>query len=181
MSVFKVLTKKKYAFIAIAVTLLFIVFAAWLPNLHLITRTMTRADMTVWQKSSLLTGLLGSLKTNFTPLSRSITIISALLAGAQVSLLVYFISRSVQAKKEAGTSVLGLVFGILGVGCASCGSVLLTSLIGLGTATTIMGTLPLRGQELGLLGIGMLGVSLAFTVKKINDPLICGVDNKGGI
>lgn len=158
----------KYLGLSLSVFLIIVAFAAWLPNLHLITQVMASPAMTIWQKTSLLTGLLGSLQTNFTPLSRTITFIIAALAGIEVSLLVYY-------RQSLGMSVFGVAVGMLGVGCASCGSVVLTSLLGFGLATTVLGFLPFRGQEFGIMGIGILLWAIYSTIKKINSPFACEV------
>ena len=178
MTVVKIIAQPKYLAVAVGVALVVIAFAAWLPNLHLITQTMTSATMTLWQKTNLITSLLGSLQTNFSPLSRLITFISAGLAGIQVSLLVFYLKQTARIQQTMGMSTLGIATSMLGVGCASCGSVVLTSLIGFGSATAVLGFLPFRGLEFGVLGIGILLAAIYFTIKKINDPLVCGVRSK---
>lgn len=157
------------------VALTVVAFAAWLPNLHLITKTMTSKTMTLWQKTNLVTSLLGSLQTNFTPLSRTIMIVSATLTGIQSSLLVYYLRQSIRIQREMGVSLAGVATSLLGVGCASCGSVVLTSLVGFGSATTVLGILPFRGREFGFLGIIILLIAISFTLKKINQPYVCEV------
>lgn len=180
MTVIEITKQPKYLAVAIIVSLTVIAFAAWLPNLHLITKTMTSATMTLWQKTNLMTSLLGSLQTNFTAFSRVVTFISAGLVGIQVSLLAYYIRRTVKLQQSMGMSAIGIALSLLGVGCASCGSVLITSFIGFGATTTLLGFLPFRGQEFGFLGIGILLYAIQLTIKKINDPLVCGVKRKGG-
>lgn len=175
MTVVKIVTQPKYLAVAITATLMLIAFAAWLPNLHLITKIMTSSTMTLWQKTNVLTGLLGSLQTNFTLLSRSVTFISAGLAGIQVSLLVYYLTQTARATQSMGMSAVGVATSMLGVGCASCGSVVLTSLVGLGSATAVLGILPLRGQEFGFIGIVVLLFAISFTVKKIDQPFVCDI------
>ncbi len=178
MPVVKIITNPKYLLLSTVVGLMVIAFAAWLPNLHLITKTMTSSTMTLWQKTNLLTALLGSLQTNFTPLSRIVTFVSAILAGVQISLLVYYIKQTVRVQQSMGMSALGVATSMLGVGCTSCGSVVLTSLIGFSSATAILGFLPFRGQEFGILGIGILLFAIHLTVKKINQPYACEVRRK---
>ena len=179
MTVIEIIRQPKYLAVAITVSLAVIAFAAWLPNLHLITKTMTSSTMTLWQKTNLLVGLLGSLQTNFTPLSRLVTFVTAAFAGVQLSLLIFYIRQTAKLQQSMGMSALGVATSMLGVGCASCGSVVLTSLIGFGATTTVLGVLPFRGQEFGFLGIGILLFAIHFTMKKINDPLVCGVKSKG--
>ncbi|HEX9817458.1 MAG TPA: hypothetical protein VGA89_00995 [Patescibacteria group bacterium] len=175
MTVVKIVLQPKYLAVAITTSLLVIAFAAWLPNLHLITRTMTSTTMTLWQKTTLITSLLGSLRTNFTPLSRLVTITTATLAGVQISLLAYYLKQTAQIQRSLGVSTLGITASMLGVGCASCGSVVLTSLIGFGSTTVVLGFLPLRGQEFGLLGIAILLLAIYITVKKINSSPVCKI------
>ena len=173
MTVVKIIAQPKYLAVAIAIALIVIAFAAWLPNIHLITKIMTSSTMTLWQKTNLMTSLLGSLQTNFTPLSRLVTFISAGLAGVQVSLLVYYVRQTAKAAQSMGMSAIGVATSMLGVGCASCGSVVLTSLIGFGSATAILGFLPFRGQEFGFIGIVILLFAISFTLKKISQPYVC--------
>lgn len=177
-SVANVISKPKYLLLTTLTTLILLAFAAWLPNLHLITQTMTSSTMTVWQKTNLVTSLLGSLKTNFTLLSLFVTITSSALTGILVSLFIYYIKRAIKIQQTLGASFAGIVFSLFGVGCASCGSVVLTSFIGLGTTTAIVGMLPFRGQEFGLLGIAITMFAITVVLKKINDPAICGVRRK---
>src|SRR3989344_4310380 len=100
----KVITNPKHLALSTLVALIVIAFAAWLPNLHLITRTMTSSSMTVWQKTNLLTSLLGSLQTNFTPLSRVVTMTTAVLTGLQSSLLVFYIRQTAAIQQSMGAS-----------------------------------------------------------------------------
>ena len=178
MMVIKIIAQSKYVAVAIAVALMVIAFAAWLPNLHLITQTMTSETMTLWQKTNLMTSLLGSLQTNFTPLSRSVTFISAGLAGVQVSLLVFYLKQTSRIQQSMSMSTLGVASSLLGVGCASCGSVVLTSFIGFGSAMAILGFLPFRGQEFGFIGIVILLVAISFTLKKIYQPYVCVIERR---
>lgn len=165
----------KYLVFTLLIALILIAFAAWLPNIHLITKAMTSSTMTLWQKTNLITSLLGSLQTNFTTLSRNLTILSATLTGVQASLLIYYVRRSILIQREVGASVAGMASSLLGVGCASCGSVVLTSIIGFSSATTLLGILPFRGQEFGFVGIAILLGAISFTLRKINQPLDCEI------
>ncbi len=172
----RIIQQPKYLLVIAIVTLTVIALAAWLPNIHLITKTMTSKTMTVWQKTNLVTSLLGSIQTNFSPLSRTVTIISATLTGIQTSLLIYYLRQTIMVQREMGVSLLGVATSLLGVGCASCGSVVLTSLIGLSSASTVLGILPFRGQEFGFLGIAILLMAIIYTMKKINQPFLCKVE-----
>ena len=163
----------KYWLLTVAVALTVLVFVIWLPNFHLITQTMTGSAMTFWQKTNLLAGLLGSWRTNFTFFSQLVTAISAVLIGVQTSLLVFSLRQTIRLQKSFGVSFGGMVVSLLGVGCVSCGSVIITSIIGLGAASAILGWLPFQGQEIGVIGISFLLLAIGLTVKKINQPVVC--------
>lgn len=168
-----IIRRPKYLLMTTIISLAMIAFAAWLPNLHLITKVMTSSTMNIWEKTNLLTALLGSLETNFTPLSRTLTITSATLTGIQASLLIYYLRRSIRIQAEMGVSFTGILTSLIGVGCASCGSVVLTSLIGIGSATVILKALPFKGQEFGFMGIIILVTAIFFTMRRINQPMNC--------
>jgi len=174
----RLLSQPKYVAIAVTVALAVTAFAAWLPNLGLVYKTVLSSTMTVGEKSNLLFALLGSLKTNFTPLALAITLFTAVLAGIQTSLLSYYLGQSFKLNQALGTSTLGVVSSMLGIGCASCGSVALTSFLGLGASASLLIFLPLKGQEFGILGIVVLIMSILHTVKKINQPILCKTKEK---
>ena len=174
----KVFTKFKYILLTIIIASFLIAFIAWLPNLHLITRTMSSSSMTFIEKTNLILSLLGSLKTNFTAWSLFTADSIAVLTGIQVSLLVYYLEKFISAKNELGMSVSGIFISILGVGCATCGSVILTSVIGISSTTAIITYLPLMGQEFGNIGISILLFAIYSLVKKIEQPYGCQIRSK---
>ena len=75
----------------------------------------------------------------------------------------------------------GIIAGFIGVGCAACGSVILSSIFGIGATAGFIGFLPLKGQEFSLLAVGILGFSNFMISKKILDPAICKIDGLGNI
>lgn len=174
----KVITNPKYIALALIVTLSLVAFAAWLPNIHLITKTMSSSTMTLWEKTNLMTSLLGSLQTNFTATSRLLTVTSASLAGIQVAFLAAYIRQTAQLQQTMGMSFLGTAASLLGVGCASCGSVVLTTVFGLGSMAVILRLLPLKGQEFGIIGVGILLFAIKQTVDKVNQPGVCKVERR---
>lgn len=171
----RVFLKPKYATIAALVALSLIVFAVWLPNLRLITVSLASSSLTLGQKVGLLTALLGSIETNFTTLSRSLLITSAVLMGIQVALATYYIRQTARLQQDMGISFIAMSLSLLGIGCASCGSVLLATLFGFGAMTSMVRLLPFKGQEFSILGLAILVFAIWHTVKKINQPIVCEV------
>ena len=96
---------------------------------------------------------------------------SALLIGTNVALLwYYFEEMGGISKRIKAVGLLGTLVGLIGAGCAACGSLsiipLLTFLGGVG----FLNALPLYGNEISLIGIALLGISIALQVRAIKSP-----------
>ena len=173
----KVFRKPTYILLALITSSTVFAFAVWLPNIPLIVKVMGHPGISLTQKLDLPISLLGSIVTNFTLLSASYTIAIAILFGINVSMVVYFLRRRVDEVKQSGvaTGLFGITSGVIGMGCAACGSFLLTSLLSLVGASGILAFLPLNGGEFGILGVALLGTSLYMTAKKIQNPAVCKI------
>mgnify|MGYP001583621323 CR=1 FL=1 len=149
----KVFRNFRLTLLAIAVAVAVFLFAVWLPNFGLITRVVFDSSVSIENKVQLPWSLLGSIGTNFTPLSATYTIVIAILFGVYIAMLTYFLKRR---SKEVGqgrivTGFLGIASGVLGVGCAACGSFLLTSVLPIVGASSALALLPLGGSEFGIM------------------------------
>ncbi|MEK7151840.1 MAG: hypothetical protein AAB523_01815 [Patescibacteria group bacterium] len=170
----KVLRRPLYAMLAASVGLLVFIFATWLPNLGLIA-DIFRSHATLAQKIEIPWSLLGGIATNFSLLSASYTIGIAVFFGLNVALAVFLLRRGVAnaAQKGMAGSVLGIVSGAFGIGCAACGSFLLTTVLAWFGAASAVALLPLAGAEFGLLGLALLVLSLYLTAKQIESSAVC--------
>lgn len=154
-------------------------FAVLLPNIQLIAVVVLSDTASVVEKIHFLLSLYGSIGTNFTLVSASSVIAIAILFGINVSLLVYYIrrvrgvARNVKSTSVAGIG--GLMSGMLGVGCAACGTFVLTSALALVGAGGIVTYLPFKGGEFGFIGIGLLLYSTHSLIQKIDRPVVCRV------
>jgi hypothetical protein len=173
-----VLSKPRYLFLAVTLSLIVLSVAIWLPNLHLISNTLSSSHLTITEKTNIVTSFLGGLKTNFSTLSRTLTITTSILFGINMSLLIYYFQKRFRLEKTAGMSAAGMLSGLLGVGCASCGSVIISSLFGFGATASVIGIFPLKGQEFGLLGVVFLTTSIVVLAQKIQHPLFCAPGEK---
>jgi len=115
----------------------------------------------------------GTFTTNFTVLSQVLIVITSFLAGVNVPLIAHYFKNRVSAQKAAGTSIFGILIGLFGIGCASCGSVVLSSVIGMSAATGVLTFLPLHGAEFSILGIIVLAWATWAIIKRINGPNVC--------
>ena len=173
----KMFQKPAYAILALVLSAVMFAFTAWLPNIRLIASVAGSPDASFSQKLGIPLSLLGSITTNFTLLSAMYTIAITVLFGVSMAMMVYFLRRKISKVKQGGiaTGFLGVASGVVGVGCAACGSFLLTSGLTLVGASSILAYLPLSGGEFGILGVILLSVSIYLTAQKIQNPAICKI------
>lgn len=91
--------------------------------------------------------------------------------------MIFYLRRRISLEKNTGVGWIGMILGFLGVGCTSCGSLVLSSIFGLAATASFIGILPFRGLEFGILGALLLLFSTYLIVKKIQNPLLCQVDH----
>lgn len=172
----KVFRKPVYAVLALCLSASVFAFAVWLPNIRLVADIVSSPDVPLSSKFGFPLSLLGSIATNFTLLAASYTIATALLFGVYTAMIIYFLKRRIREVGQGGiaTGFLGITSGVLGVGCAACGSFLLTSLtfVGVGGIVT---SLPLGGSEFGILGTILLAAAVYMTAKQIENPAVCRI------
>jgi hypothetical protein len=173
----KVFRKATYITLSLSISVVVFAFAVWFPNLSLIVKIMGHPGISFSQKLDLPISLLGSIATNFTLLSATYTIAIAILFGMNVAMLVFFLRRRIADVRQTGigTGFIGIASGVLGIGCAACGSFLLTSILSLFGVSGVLVYLPLAGGEFGILGVILLSVSIYLTAKKIQNPAVCKI------
>jgi hypothetical protein len=136
---------------------------------------VTSQTLSVSQKALFLWSLLGAITTNYSILTAWLLIIIALLSGLNIAVSTYYFKQRLAFQKAYGVSLLGMLAGFIGIGCASCGSIFLATLIGVGATASVTGAMPLQGQEFTILSILLLIGTLYYTAKKAGDPLVCGI------
>src|SRR3989344_8289684 len=170
-AVLTILANVRSLVVACTVAALVFVFAVWLPNFRLLFLVWTDSSISLGDKLTLPISLLSSIATNFTLLSASYTIAIALLAGINTALIVHLIRTRGVFGGGAAIGASGIFTGALGLGCAACGSLILTSLIGIAGGIGILALLPLRGSEFGIVGVVLLGFSTYLLARQITKPL----------
>jgi hypothetical protein len=178
-TVVRVYKNTRYALLTAVASFLFFTGALWLPNISLIERFVASDSQTYVNKITFLFSLYGSVFSSHTLYSATVAVVIAVLSGVNVSLLVYYIRRAQKAstgmKRTSVTSLGGLIVGILGVGCAACGSVVVTALLALFGVGGLLFLLPFGGAEFGVLAIILLLTANYYLLKHIGNPLVCRV------
>ena len=99
-----------------------------------------------------------------------------ILSSISITFLIFFIKNQVRRGFDNGLSFMGVVLSLFGVGCLSCGSALLISLLGISTASAIIGFLPLKGVEFSIISVVLLFWSIHLVSKKIQNPEYCKIN-----
>lgn len=167
----------KYILLATIVGLSVLGFTILLPNLKLIGLVSADSSVSIGDKIGLFIALLGAIATNFTLLSALTTIIISLLVGVNVAFMLYLYRRQKAALSGSSVpvSVSGMTAGIFGVGCATCGSFILTGFLTAVGGIGILAILPFRGQEFGIIGVILLLYTTYFLAQKIIGPVTCEI------
>jgi|SRR3989344_204095 len=171
-----ILRRPLYAVIALATAFVTFALSVWLPNLDFIATFISSPRVALGEKIAFLWSSLGAITTNFSLLAALLTIAISILFGLNVALTVYYFQRRLQFQKVAGIGTLGMLLGLVGVGCASCGSIVLSIFLGIGATAAVTGVLPFGGQEFSMLSVAVLFGTLYVIAKKAGDPLVCDFD-----
>jgi len=117
----QVFSVKRYLALGFIIASVVFTLAVWLPNFKLIVQVLTASTASITDKIGILAGLFGSIKTNFTFISASYTIIIAVLFGVNIAMLAYHMRRNKQLanSRDVAASFGGIVSGFFGIGCAA--------------------------------------------------------------
>ena len=167
-----------YVLLAAITALITFVLTTWLGNLGLIWQIATSEWLPLADKAGILAALVGSIGTNFTLFSASTAIAIAVLFGLNIAVMTYDFRERRMRTMQSGqvvtaASLGGLLSGLFGIGCAACGTFVLSPVLAFFGIGTFAAALPFGGEEFGALGVGMLSLSLILCAKKIGQPMIC--------
>lgn len=153
----------------------------WLPNLDLIWSVVSGGSMSTSGKAAFLWSSLGAIDTNFTTLGASLTVAVAVLLDLNVAVAVRYARRRAAEARAGGAALGGVTLALVGVGCSSCGAIVLSSLLGAGAAASFVASLPLGGQELSIASVAALAATLVVTLRKASRPVICAAGPRGAL
>ena len=159
----------------ILVTLFLVValFQIWLTSYTIIHFVFTSSILSWRDNISILGSSVIAFFEEITMLTQAGVLLMALLIGLNLTLLIFYFKRHFKTQGAAGVSVFGMVLGVLGVGCISCGPVVFTSILGLALSTNLLTFLPLRGGEFTIIAMCLLLISTYLIAQKISRPFSC--------
>jgi len=174
-SFFKIFTKPFYlTSAAIAVFFVFSLLSI-LPNISFIKDILLSPSINTASVIEIIFRIIWGTAANFTSASMLYMVLLSFLIGINVSLLIFYVRlrRVFFGAKKGVVGVLGFLSGVIGLGCASCGSILLTSFLPIFGLGWLVAFLPLHGAEFSILSIILLVWSAKVIFRGINTPMVC--------
>ena len=163
-----------YCLFAAALAGIAYLLVVWFQNTSLIFAMLTNPALPVRDAVRISVQLLAAALSDLSPLSMLYVLIFAGLLGINGSLLLFYFRMYRAAPGAIAVSgILGSLAALLGFGCAACGSIFLSAL--LGTGAGFLSFLPFAGEEIGWGGLLLLLISTIVLVRAINKPRICPI------
>lgn len=170
-----VLRKKSYLVLLFSIFVFWIIVNALIINKGAVGLVITTDYIKFSSKVSILWHSFLNTWVLISTMEKIFLLIIAILVGYSITILSFYIKRRITGGAYDGKSFFGILVSLLGVGCASCGSVILSSLLGLSAAGAVIGFLPLNGIEFLIISIALLCWSIYNVSKKIQNPALCKI------
>ncbi len=128
----RVLRRPRYVILAAVLSVVFLEFIFWLNNLPMLQYILTVPTLSLAVKMQFLASTYTSVwQSSSSPLAISLLVLS-LIQGATLSILIYIVRHQradTAALKAVGNSSLASILATLGLGCAACGTSLITPIL----------------------------------------------------
>lgn len=168
-----------YSLLWLFISLCVFSVTVWFSNWDAIFLIFSLNEITFIEKFQFLFSFYGSIETNFSAISATATILISILFGLTVVLFIHYVKimRGFKGIESVGaTSIGGIVSGFFGIGCASCGSIILVALLSQIGAGGVLFLLPFGGEEFSFIAVILLGYSVYILLKKIHSPQVCEIE-----
>lgn len=140
-TVFSIMKKPKYLGLAFLVMIMFFELTYWLFNLNILTKILTSGNITLLEKGEVLLSPIEAIGTTNGSFQVIMMLVLSALQGIMIAALTYVIrnQKTVDAKLIGGSTIAGLL-AVIGLGCPSCGTSLITPIVAIfisGSATSV--------------------------------------------
>jgi hypothetical protein len=147
-------------------------------NLPLVSDVVVGGSLPLGARLRVLVALYPFLGTSYSALTGGTLLLVAALVGVNLAMVAYHVGVHGLGARKGGGSAVGVTLGMLGAGCAACGSALLAGLFSLFGVSGLLLLLPFEGLELSLLALVSLVLSMYWIADGIRggDVNGCPVD-----
>lgn len=163
--------------LASALSLSVFILTASAGSYGLLGHVLRNAGLSLFAKVTLMFQILSTPFYNLLSSETFFLLAVSVLIGINITLAIFYIRLRRSTPSASGTigTIGGLVAALLGVGCAACGSLILTSVaVSLG-GLSLLAALPFGGAEIGYLGALLVGISTVILIRGINKPAVCPI------
>ena len=169
--------KRRYVFSGIAVTLVVFLGGIWASPFPLVSRICLDTSIPLSERWSLSVHLLSSSFSDVPSFEMVYLATIAILIGINTSLVLAYVRMRRDKMRATGVAsgLLGTLAGLLGLGCAACGTFVLSPLLVTIGAGGLIASLPFGGEELKYIGIILLLLSAYLLARDLNKPSVCAV------
>lgn len=127
-----------------------------------------------YKRTTLFLSSFFDISSSFTLGSFILATLGSFLGGINLSLAYTYIKIRGQVLVKSGLySGIGLLFAFFGIGCAACGTALLSVILGFFGFSAMLNVLPYQGQEIGYVGLIFLCTATYTLAKKVMTPYVC--------
>lgn len=103
-----------------------------------------------------------------------LAVLGSFVGGINLSLAYTYMRLRGEVILHSGLySGIGLLFAFFGVGCAACGTALLSVVLGFFGFSAMLNVLPYQGQEIGYIGLIILCIATYTLAHKVAVPNVC--------
>lgn len=163
-----------YLIFAVGFTFFTLAVSVWLRNFSMLTAIFGSSRISFSDKILLFVKLLFNVGIGIDLFSLFFLLVLSILSGFNAALIVYFFVRQKKIYAKQGVAASsGILIGLLGTGCAACGTFVLSSLLASFGAAGAIVSFPFGGEELSVLGIFLLLSSIFLLLKEIKSRNIC--------
>ncbi len=142
-------------------------------NLELVAFALT-SELPIKNRLTILLALYPFMGTAYSVLTGLAVLVVAGLVGTDLALVTYHVRENRLAVPESSGSAIGVTLGLLGAGCAACGSTILVGVFSLLGATSFLALLPYDGLEFSGLAVVALVLSMFWLADGMRDGSIRG-------
>lgn len=173
-SLYLIVTRKDSRLVIIVSTVVFFLLLLVAQNGKASSQVLSFDFLPVTKRLSLFFGTFFDFKSTFTSGSLMLAILGSFLGGINLSLAYTYMKIRGRLILRSGLySGIGLIFAFFGVGCAACGTALVSLIIGFFGFSAMLHVLPYQGEEIGYIGLIFLCIATYSLSRKVMAPNVC--------
>lgn len=169
-----IVRRKDSRLVIIISTIVFLFLLLLVENGSSAYQIFTFDSLSMMKRIMLSLSTLFDIVNTFTAGALILAVLGSFLGGINISLAYTYMRLRGEILLHSGLySGVGLVFAFFGIGCAACGTALLSVVLGFFGFSAMLSLLPYQGQEIGYVGLIFLCIATYTLAQKVAVPNVC--------